>query len=212
MNVNLHILDAKGRFAKQKETIRKNFEAAVEKVKQKLPIDNVDVTIFDNPENVIPELGIVGYTPNAHEIQITLDSIHPKFEKAINQHLAGTLAHEMHHIMRWRGPGYGKTLLEALVTEGLADHFDLEVNRGEVPLWAKALTSKQLEELSQKAKQEWHNENYDHHAWFFGSKERNIPRWTGYSLGFELVEKYLDANPSQKPSAIYNLEAEEFIL
>ncbi len=39
-------------------------------------------------------------------------------------------------------------------------------------------------------------------AWFFGSDELGIPRWTGYSLGFKIVRGYLARNPGTKASAL----------
>lgn len=39
------------------------------------------------------------------------------------------------------------------------------------------------------AKQELASTQYDHGAWFFGSGP--FPRWTGYTLGCEIVGRYL---------------------
>jgi uncharacterized protein YjaZ len=101
--------------------------------------------------------------------------------------------------------------LGALINEGLADHFDMEVNSTSPYLWNKALNEEELKIFQKLAEKEYFNENYNHNDWFFGSTERNIPRWTGYSLGFYLVEKYLKTHPDQKASNLYNVEAEEFL-
>ena len=45
-------------------------------------------------------------------------------------------------------------------------------------------------EMFERAKKEYNNKNYNHYEWFFGSKEKKIPRWTGYALGFNLVAEY----------------------
>jgi uncharacterized protein YjaZ len=44
-----------------------------------------------------------------------------------------------------------------------------------------------------------------------GSTEKEIPTWTGYTLGFQLVREYFKKHPESKASTLYNLPAEEFI-
>lgn len=97
----------------------------------------------------------------------------------------------MHHSARIRrGPGYGTTLLEALVTEGLADHFAEELYPQPAGFpWNHALTRSQLVEQWTKARSQLHDDRYDHERWFFGGAK--TPRWTGYTLGYEITKRYL---------------------
>lgn len=211
MTVNAHILLGKGCLIPHQDLIKKRFDELIPKVQKKLHLDNVDVVIYDNPEGAIPEIGIGGYAPNSHLIFVSLDPQFPDFQKTIDEELKRTIAHELHHILRWRGPGYGETLLEALITEGLADHFDMEINNISNPEpWDVALNDQQIAEVEVKAWKEFGSKNYNHNEWFFGSKERDIPRWTGYTLGFKLVEDYLKKNPDKKPSQLYITPAEDF--
>lgn len=46
--------------------------------------------------------------------------------------------------------------------------------------------------LWQRAQAELH-QPYDHNAWFFGSADRQLPRWAGYALGYELVQRFFAA-------------------
>src|SRR5690625_1970846 len=111
--------------------------AALERIERHLPLGHIDVVVERNPFAVIPELGVGGFSPSGHLVHVSLDPAHARFGEALEQHLPRTLAHELHHCARWRGPGYGRTLGEALVSEGLADHFDLEVHPGAEPYhWA----------------------------------------------------------------------------
>lgn len=181
-------------------------------IQNKLPIDNFEITVEENPNATIPEIGIGGYAPDVKTIYIYLDLDHAKLKEAIQSDLISVLAHESHHIMRWRGPGYGSTLLEALVTEGLADHFDIEItNRKEPPPWSVAMHGSELETMKLQSSLELNSTGYNHSDWFFGSKKRGIPRWTGYTLGFQLVSNYLKKNPEFKSSQLYSKKAEEFI-
>ena len=174
-----------------------------------LPIKGVKVFIRHDPSSVIPELGVGGYTPNGNEVRISVDVQRPKFIKTVVPSVYRTLLHEFHHIARWRGPGYGKTLFEALVTEGLADHFELEVTNKPLQPWDKALSAKDIKALLTRAEKEL-GEEYSHSDWFYGSKKRKIPRWAGYSLGFSIVSEYLKSNPNKKPSSLHLSNANEY--
>lgn len=174
-----------------------------------LPIKDVKVFIRHDPSSVILELGVGGYTPDGNEVRISVDAQQPKFIRTVIPSVYRTLLHEFHHTARWRGPGYGKTLFEALVTEGLADHFELEVTNKSLQPWDKALSAKDIKALLTRAGKELGKE-YSHSDWFYGSKKRKIPRWTGYSLGFSIVGEYLKNNPDKKPSSLYSSNAQEY--
>ncbi len=114
---------------------------------------------------------------------------------ALQTWVPATLAHELHHSSRIRtGPGYGRTLGEAMVSEGLADHFANEAFSTTPPQpWASSLSENQEHAVWQRAEpQLW--SAHDHRLWFFGGPD--IPRWAGYSLGYSIVEKFLDGGRS----------------
>ncbi len=96
----------------------------------------------------------------------------------------------------------GHTLFDALVNEGLADHFAIEVTGVEAPPWAVALEPEQAATMAARAREGYDNAGYNHWAWFFGNDELGIPRWTGYSLGFQLVADYLDRHPGTTASSL----------
>lgn len=208
--VNIHILLASGRLNNFESKIRQTAEDGIVKIKSKIAAEKIDIVVRDNPDGAIPEVGIGGYTLDTNYISISLNPNFPDFNSVIEKELNRTLAHEIHHALRMRERGYGETLLEALVTEGLADHFDIEVNNQKPEPWSTALNEEQTSELMEKAKTEFNSKNYSHNTWFFGSKEKRIPRWTGYSLGFKIVGDYLKKNPKEKPSTLVDRQAELF--
>lgn len=210
MNINLHILNASGTLTQYLKTIEMSFKEALEQIRNRIPISNIDIVIYDNPTHAIPEIGIGGYAPTPNLIFVSIDPKFPNLKNSIENELKRTLAHELHHCVRSRSVGYGDTLLEALVTEGLADHFNLEVYGGKPHPWDIALSEEQIKDYLEKAKTNFNDKNYDHNSWFFGSKEKDIPRWTGYTLGFKIVKRYLEKNLDKKPSKIYTTKAEEF--
>ena len=188
-------------------------EATIALVEKLLPIKDVDIVFYDNPRATIDEIGgIGGFSPNAKLIFISLNPKHLNFKKAIKEELAFTLAHELHHTIRWQKQVEDDTLLEAMIFEGLADHFAIEATgRNKPSLWSYALTPEQKKIFLIKASKEWVKQTYDNNLWFFGSNPDVIPRWTGYTLGYDLVAAYLKANPGTSASKLTFADSSLFI-
>lgn len=211
-NINLHILNASGKLTPYVKKIQNIFDETIIKVLKKIPLFNVDVVIYESKEGTIPELGMVGQTYGPDLIFIYLDTKFSSFvDKTLEEELNRTITHELNHAARCRTIPYGGTLLNILIWEGLADHFDMEINNKGPQIWDVALKADQVKKMMEMAKREYGSKNYDHNGWLFGSKEKGIPRWAGYTIGYNLVAEYLEKNPSKKPSQLHNLKAEEFI-
>lgn len=212
MSVHIHVLFASPKFRPHAKRLRVIAQKAVHLVQRRLPLKDIDIVLYENPDDVVSEVGGVGgFTPHAHIVLISLDPANPKFKASMEGEVTRALIHELHHAIRWRKPGYGETLLEALITEGLADQFVLELTGDQKPEpWARALKPAERTRLLARAKKVFHKP-YNHFAWFFGSKEEKLPRWTGYSLGFFLVGEYLKAHPDETPSQLVATEASVFI-
>ena len=157
---------------------------------------STEIRISDDAERAIPEVGVGGYTHGDGSIDLALDPEFEDPERALNVSLPVLIAHEMHHSKRIQdGPGYGGSLGEAVVTEGLAYAFAAEVfpNNGAQP-WVDALTKKQRAVYEEKLKRNLGRRDHSvtHGEWFFG--RGNIPRWTGYTLGYEITTGYMAAH------------------
>ena len=179
-------------------------------VRELIPVDRTELRILAGSENAIPEIGIGGRAFDGTRVDMTLDPASPELGASLPTELSSQLAHELHHIARMRTVGYGADLLGALVSEGLADHFSVEVLGTDPPLWSMAITGAELEMWIAEAEAEWFNGNYDHGAWFLGQSS-TIPRWAGYSIGYELVRIFRDANPRVLASDLYDEPATSFI-
>ncbi len=214
MVVNIFVLTATGRLGKYKSDIVSAAGTAIKIIRNKMPLPEIDVVFRDNPENTIPNLGIGGFS-NANYVAVALDPDFKNFDETIKEEIIRTLAHEFHHCARWDSVGYGNTIFEALVTEGLADHFDIEVTGKKPQAWDTALSPRQLPNMKNLVEKEFRNKprNFwkSQREWFFGSKEKKIPKWTGYTLGFNIVKTYLERNPDKKPSQLFDVKAREFL-
>ena len=139
---------------------------------------------------VIPEIGIVGHAYRKGLFALTLDPDNPHFGVRLSD---GTLrrqvAHEVHHCMRMAGPGYGRTLGEALVSEGLAGRFTGWLFGSPAEPWECAVEADALR-VHAPDETKLQATGYDHAGWFFGADGRR-PRWLGYTLGYQIVGEWL---------------------
>lgn len=201
--------DTSGAIRDREPAIRSVLIATLARVRKALPVSGVTITVIPDPSGTIPGYGVGGYTPSAYGVKIYID---PSFSDnaVLRDHVALTLAHELHHAVRWRGPGYGRTLLEALITEGLADRFAIDVLGVPAPPWSDAFPREQTAHFLDLARAEFASPTYDHDRWFFGAAG-SLPRWTGYTLGFRLVEAYQDRHPGATPARLVDTPASLFL-
>lgn len=210
MQYTLHIFNASGRLGSIESAIKTTFDEAIKTIGTKIDAPSIDVGVFDNPDMAIPETGVGGEAISSHIMLIHIDPTFVGIEKVIDSEIKSTFAHELHHCARMHACGYGKTLLEAAVSEGLADHFDIEMNGGNPKPWSVAVTGSDLDKVKQMAIPEYNEKEYDHAAWFYGSPKRGLPRWAGYSLGYHIVKEYLEKT-GKKASALVAEKADSFI-
>ncbi|PLR30597.1 peptidase [Chimaeribacter californicus] len=204
--MTLHLLNAHGKLTPYGEWLPACLTQTYELAKKMMPLPSVDVVVKTGAY-VIPEKGHLGYCPEPGLVYITVNPEHPAFCKNEDRALERMFAHELHHAARWAGPGYGVTLGEVMVSEGLAGHFALELFGGQPEPWER-LRSDLLQPHLRQLSENWHRTDYDHNAWFFGTHA--LPRWLGYTAGFNLVSAYLAAAPHQRASTLAATEAEAF--
>ncbi|MCK1791319.1 DUF2268 domain-containing putative Zn-dependent protease [Pseudomonas violetae] len=185
----LHWLDASGNLADFRAEVTGEFAAAYQTLSRLLVPPRLDILIQRLPGETIPEMGIVGRAYRSSMFSMTLDPANPNFLASLrNGMLHRQIIHEVHHCLRMAGPGYGWTLGEALVSEGLAGQFVRHLLGSAAEPWERAVTCDDL--LRTPAdRQALDATYYDHSAWFFGTGSQ--PRWLGYTLGYQMVEQWL---------------------
>jgi hypothetical protein len=160
------------------------------KIQSLIPLDSIAIKLAISSSNVLPFIG-VGARTNMDDSGITIeyyyDPENPNFK------------------------------IESLIN-GLV-HFMVEVTNCEQPQWSKALTKEEIKQYMILVKpilciehESWNaefNEKY-FFPWMFGkSGENPIPAWTGYTLGWTIVENYLKAHPKASASSLVFTSAEE---
>lgn len=206
----LQIVDAAGVLAPYDAEIRRIAAATIDRVTQGFPLDSVTVTVMPDASRSIGGYGVGGFTPDRRTVRMYLDPGFPTLAAVVADRFGPLLAHELHHARRWAGPGYGRTLFEAMISEGLADRFSIEHLGAALPPWSDAFGRERTEELLALARPEFDSPTYDHQRWFFGPIAP-LPRWTGYTLGYRLVESYQARNPGQTAAQLVHAPAAGFL-
>lgn len=186
--INLLIANVTGSLDQLMPRIKAAHDRAVETTNQLLKLDDVDIIIVDDPSSCIPEVGTGGFTPNRHLVYCHMD---PSVDVAEDE-IYASLCHELNHARRYDGEGYGKTLFESMIFEGLAIAFEAEVSGGQ-SFMTRALESRQdTQALIDRTKQDFDTTDFIHYTWFINDMSGRLPRWAGYEIGYYLVKKYME--------------------
>ncbi|MDO5647786.1 DUF2268 domain-containing putative Zn-dependent protease [Paracoccus sp. (in: a-proteobacteria)] len=197
---HIHMLNARHALTPVLAELRATTRDAVARVGAVADLPRFDLVIRAEPGGGIPEWGIAGYAPAPGLIEVTLNPA--RFNAAL---MLRTLVHEMHHLIRWDGPGYGTSLGEALVSEGLAGHFVLQILGGTPDPWDAV---RPASGLARAAQSEWARRDYDHARWFFGRGD--LRKWAGYGLGHRLVAEHLTQSPDATAATLAHSAADSF--
>ena len=163
-----------------------------------LPGAHSTVTVnYAHGSALITQAGVYGFT-NPLTVRISAGfgpTPQVTTREALRLWFPRALAHEVNHAVRiLKGPGFGPTLLPQLISEGTATAFDQAAFPGPVDPWTHAITSAQECALWKKTKpQLGYTGLYD--AWMFGDKSLGIPNWTGFTIGYHIVDDYRRYHP-----------------
>lgn len=104
-------------------------------VRALIPLDGIVVVVLADPSGAIPELGFGGRA-DAGVVRVWFNPGSAAMARSLDTDLFPLLAHEMHHVARFRTAGFATNLFDAMISEGLADHFAVEVAGTEPAMWA----------------------------------------------------------------------------
>jgi hypothetical protein len=147
-----------------------------------------------------PPAGVGAYTEwTTGHVHVFLHAAAREPAVALRTWLPFTLAHEVDHAARvLRGPGIGDTLLDWFVAEGMADRFAGDAFPSVPPSAGDhALSSQQTADLWQRARPSLREPQpiARLRRWFVG--RGRIPRWAGYTIGYDIVSAYLARHPDE---------------
>lgn len=192
--INVLLANSAGEFNETQIDIINAIKEVERYVFSKLKIDwDIDVVLTANAYSlIIPEDGVGGYTYASNFIVSALDlksmSI-PRFKEM--------LVHELCHAARWgKNDEWMNTLFDGMISEGVATYFGTEFakNNSEKQFFTKTILERSDEEnerILNELRGNLDDKNYDYNTIFFTGNDK-MPRWSGYSLGYYLVKKYLE--------------------
>lgn len=199
--LKLHILNSGNSIKKiQEKAIKASFNRALKICKKLIDANNIDIVFYHNPKFVMEETGIGGSTETTNLVRIPVDASRELDEEIIFL----TICHELHHAMRQREFGFPKTLLDTVISEGLADQFEKEISAKKPITYLDNVDRRILEEGLEMLIEDGHKLEYDYYGLFFGNEK--YPKYFGYTLGNLVVERV-----GEKPSEMVRKPSEEFI-
>lgn len=201
--------DPGGALREHETTIRELLESTAQQVSLALELSGVTIAVIPDRGRAIAGYGLGGFTPSGSLVEMYVDPSFPGLAQHLADRVPRLAAHELHHARRWRGPGYGRTLFDAIVSEGLADHFSVELLGEPPPPWSDAFPRDRTAHFFDLARPELDSSTYDHERWFF-SASPTLPRWTGYTLGYRVVEAYKASRPGTTAAQLVTTPAEAF--
>jgi len=177
-----------------------------------LGVSSVNITVYPNAGFTIPETGEGGYTVSGDWFHIYIDPTKKKSEirNTIEKIIPETIYHEMSHVARWNTTGYGLSLLDAIITEGLATVFaDEQWSDYEAP-WAHSSKKEIISLLNIfKQRDKKKDDFYNHEEWFYGTD--NLPRWIGYKIGFHVIKSFRKNNRDISWSKIMEMTSDRIV-
>ena len=191
--VNILLTEANGNLSNKKEMIENAIKMAEEYAFSKLNIDwDIDVLVTNRIPMIIPENGAGGYTFSADFIRINIDD-----KKVTGNLISENVVNELCHAARWgKNDEWIKSLFDGLIFEGLACVLEAEFvkDRSEKSLFIKTIlerTDEKNEKILEELRGQLDSSRYNYDTIFFNGNNE-LPRWSGYSLGYYLVKKYLE--------------------
>ncbi len=204
------LTEANGNLSSSREMIVGAVKTAEEYVFPKLKIDwDIDLLVTNRLYDIIiPEDGVGGRTRTSDFIEFAINE-----EKATKNLISEMVAHELCHVARWgKNKEWINSLFDGIISEGIATYLEAEFvkDRKEKTVFIETIlerTDDENKKILEKLRDQLESNYYDYDTIFFNGNDE-LPRWSGYSLGYYLVKKYLEKTHKKIEDAFADKYAE----
>lgn len=208
--VNILLTEANGNLSDSREIIIDAVKNAEEYVFPKLKVDwDIDVLVTNRLYDIIiPEDGVGGRTRTSDFIEFAINE-----EKATKNLISEMVAHELCHAARWgKNDEWINSLFDGMISEGIATYLEAEFvkDREEKTVFIKTIlkrTDDENKKILEELRDQLESNYYDYNTILFNGNDK-LPRWSGYSLGYYLVKKYLEKTNKKIEDAFVDKYAE----
>lgn len=204
--VNALLTEANNNLSNSKKMILAAIKTAEEYTFSKLSINwDIDLLVTNRLYDIIiPEDGVGGRTRTSDFIEFAINE-----EKATENLISEMITHELCHAARWgKNDEWANSLFDNIISEGIATYLEAEFvkNRKEKTVFIKTIlerTDKENQKIFEILRSQLDSNYYDYNTIFFNGDD-DLPRWSGYSLGYYLVKKYLKKTNKKIEDAFTN--------
>lgn len=208
--VNILLTEANGNLSDSREIIVDAVKTAEEYVFPKLKVNwDIDLLVTNRLYDIIiPEDGVGGRTRTSDFIEFAINE-----EKATKNLISEMVAHEFCHAARWgKNDEWINSLFDGMISEGIATYLEAEFvkDRKEKTVFIETIlerTDDENKKILEKLRDQLESNYYDYDTIFFNGNDE-LPRWSGYSLGYYLVKKYLEKTHKKIEDAFADKYAE----
>lgn len=204
------LTEANGNLSDSREIIVDAVKTAEEYVFPKLKVNwDIDLLVTNRLYDIIiPEDGVGGRTRTSDFIEFAINE-----EKATKNLISEMVAHEFCHAARWgKNDEWINSLFDGIISEGIATYLEAEFvkDRKEKTVFIETIlerTDDENKKILEKLRDQLESNYYDYDTIFFNGNDE-LPRWSGYSLGYYLVKKYLEKTHKKIEDAFADKYAE----
>lgn len=183
---------------KDASTIKTRIMEASARVGDKFPLSEIDIVVVASDD--------VGFWGNAF-YRNTITLIHGSGSALEANRIAPTFYHELHHLARMQAIGYGTTLGEAVISEGLAVGMEAEMEE-DMSIYGEFKNEAEFKKTYSSFLQEQLSTSYSYQRWFVDRDAEVV--FAGYKLGYKLITQYCDQTKN-KPSELFATHAKDIL-
>ena len=210
MSIKINILNASEKFNPVLEVLEFRAANLLNEIQNYLKLPKLDIVISPCSEEYKTKSGIMGCVTTPYVIDIMLDTDREDLVDVINVQLPAVIAHEIHHAVRASSGVECKTLLQNIISEGLACHFETNFNGDELPSLFDEIQKQDWMLLYERMQPELDSQEFSYPIYFCGEDETKFANHAGYWVGFNLVSQYININGGCA-AALVSTPAEEIV-
>jgi len=211
MATKINILNASERFSYVLGLLESKAQSSLVEIQKHIELPNLDIVISPCSEEYKTESGILGCVSTPYVIDVLLDTDREDLSDIINNELTAVIAHELHHAIRSSFGVQEKNLLQTLISEGLACHFETKFSNGVSSSFFADVKKHEWRDLYSKMHTNLKDSDFNYSVYFGGKDTSKFPNRAGYWVGFNLVSEYINKYGGCAVTLV-SISAEEFVV